>query len=46
MFVGAGLTFAGATNVGGMAILLAKMPWNRARANTSPVTGISAQCRS
>jgi rhodanese-related sulfurtransferase len=29
MFVGAGLTFAGATNICGMAILLAKLPWNR-----------------
>jgi rhodanese-related sulfurtransferase len=30
LFVGAGLTFAGATDWCGMAILLAKMPWNRA----------------
>ena len=29
-FVGAGLIFAGVTNTCGMAILLAKMPWNRA----------------
>jgi hypothetical protein len=29
MFVGAGLTFAGLTNVCGMALLLAKLPWNR-----------------
>jgi rhodanese-related sulfurtransferase len=28
MFVGAGLTFAGATNICGMGLLLAKMPWN------------------
>jgi rhodanese-related sulfurtransferase len=28
-FVGAGLTFAGATDWCGMALLLAKMPWNR-----------------
>jgi hypothetical protein len=28
-FVGAGLTFAGATDWCGMAMLLAKMPWNR-----------------
>jgi rhodanese-related sulfurtransferase len=28
MFIGAGLTFAGLTNICGMAILLAKMPWN------------------
>jgi rhodanese-related sulfurtransferase len=31
MLVGAGLTFAGATNICGMAILLAKMPWNSGR---------------
>jgi hypothetical protein len=29
MFVGAGLTFAGATNICGMAVVLAQMPWNR-----------------
>lgn len=29
LFVGAGLTFAGLTNVCGMALLLAKLPWNR-----------------
>jgi rhodanese-related sulfurtransferase len=29
MFVGAGLTFAGITNICGMAMLLAKLPWNR-----------------
>jgi rhodanese-related sulfurtransferase len=28
MLVGAGLAFAGASNICGMAILLAKMPWN------------------
>lgn len=32
-FVGAGLTFAGLTNWCGMAMLLAKMPWNRAGAS-------------
>jgi rhodanese-related sulfurtransferase len=31
MLVGAGLTFAGATNICGMAILLAKMLWNSQR---------------
>ena len=31
MFIGAGLTFAGATDICGMGILLAKMPWNQAR---------------
>lgn len=29
-FVGAGLVFAGATGICGMAMLLARMPWNRA----------------
>lgn len=29
MFVGAGLTFAGATNICGMASLLALLPWNQ-----------------
>lgn len=29
MFVGAGLTFAGLTNVCGMALLLGKLPWNQ-----------------
>lgn len=37
MFIGAGLTFAGATDICGMAILLAKMPWNSRR--NSKVTG-------
>jgi rhodanese-related sulfurtransferase len=38
MFAGAGLTFAGLTNICGMAILLGKLPWNRASAAclTSP----------
>jgi len=31
MFVGAGLTFAGLTNVCGMASLFALMPWNKAK---------------
>ena len=31
MFAGAGLTFAGATDICMMAILLAKMPWNQGR---------------
>jgi rhodanese-related sulfurtransferase len=30
-FIGAGLTFAGATDWCGMAMLLARMPWNKAR---------------
>jgi len=32
IFVGAGLTFSGITNYCGMAMLLAKMPWNKPRA--------------
>jgi rhodanese-related sulfurtransferase len=46
MFIGAGLTFAGATNICGMAVLLGHMPWNRrADANVASVTSIGAQCR-
>ena len=30
MLVGAGLTFAGLTNICGMALLLGKLPWNKA----------------
>jgi len=37
-FVGAGLTLAGATGFCGMAIILGKMPWNRARAATPATT--------
>ncbi len=47
IFVGAGLTFAGLTNICGMAILLARMPWNRERkSGASSVTAVRAQCRS
>lgn len=35
MFVGAGLTFAGLTNICGMALLLSKLPWNRASLSQS-----------
>jgi len=35
MLVGGGLTFAGLTNVCGMAMLLAKMPWNSRNRNTT-----------
>ena len=46
MAVGAGLTFAGATNVCGMALLLARMPWNRCGGEkASGVTQVSAPCR-
>lgn len=39
MFVGAGLTFAGATDICGMGILLAKMPWNQTRQNQADEAG-------
>jgi hypothetical protein len=38
MFIGAGLTFAGARNICGMAILLAKMPWNVTRSTAVRAT--------
>ena len=38
MFVGAGLTFAGATDICMMGILLAKMPWNQARTQQNGTT--------
>jgi rhodanese-related sulfurtransferase len=34
-FVGLGLTFAGLTDICGMAFLLAKMPWNRSRTDAA-----------
>ncbi len=41
MFVGAGLTFAGMTNVCGMAAMFAAMPWNKAK-KAKPVTNAPA----
>ncbi len=38
IFVGAGLTFAGATDICGMGILLSRMPWNRASRISGPAT--------
>ncbi len=38
-FVGAGLVFAAVTNTCGMAMLLARMPWNRARGITCSRAG-------
>lgn len=35
LVVGAGLTFAGATDICMMALLLARMPWNQARTNST-----------
>ena len=38
MFIGAGLSFAGLTNICGMALLLGKLPWNRpVNATTKPM---------
>jgi rhodanese-related sulfurtransferase len=45
MFVGAGLTFAGATNICGMGIVLAKMPWNTdAKPKSAKITDAGAHC--
>lgn len=41
MLIGAGLTFAGATNICGMGLLLAKMPWNSKR-NTAVTQSTAA----
>ncbi len=47
MFIGAGLTFAGATNICGMAVVLARMPWNRdGKSKAAAVTGVGEGCRS
>jgi hypothetical protein len=40
-FVGAGLTFAGATDICGMGMLLGKMPWNRGARGATPVQRVS-----
>jgi rhodanese-related sulfurtransferase len=46
MFVGGGLTFAAITNICGMAVLLAQMPWNQQRKpGASDVTAMRARCR-
>lgn len=45
-FVGAGLIFAGITDTCGMAMLLARMPWNQAGATGSAPPADSAACRS
>ena len=37
-FVGAGLIFAGVTDTCGMAMLLARMPWNQVAASTPPTS--------
>lgn len=38
-FVGAGLTFAGLTNICGMAFLFGKLPWNRPTRPSAPRVG-------
>ncbi len=43
-FVGAGLVFAGITDICGMGLLLAKMPWNRARPGLSASDSASPSC--
>ena len=44
-FVGAGLVFAGVTDTCGMAMLLAKMPWNQVKDSSDPSSsGSSASC--
>lgn len=42
-FVGAGLMFAGITDTCGMAMLLARMPWNQVRYSGSKVTTCSTE---
>lgn len=45
MFVGAGLTFAGITNICGMAVVLGRMPWNRSTRSKSVATrDVTANC--
>lgn len=47
MLIGAGLTFAGATNICGMAMILAKMPWNAARKTEARAgDSLGVNCRS
>lgn len=43
-FVGAGLVFAGVTDTCGMAMLLARMPWNQAPRQTPAPSGGSPAC--
>lgn len=38
-FVGAGLVFAGITDICGMGMLLARMPWNRCRDSAASACG-------
>jgi rhodanese-related sulfurtransferase len=43
MFIGAGLTFAGVTNICGMGMLLAKMPWNVSRVGSDKPTNTASE---
>jgi len=43
-FIGAGLVFSGITDTCGMALVLARMPWNQVRDADSPTSGASAAC--
>jgi rhodanese-related sulfurtransferase len=43
-FVGAGLVFAGVTDTCGMGMMLARMPWNQARAKSAPAPQPEATC--
>ena len=43
MSIGAGLTFAGATNICGMAMLLAKMPWNVTHSKGSRTANLAGE---
>lgn len=44
-FVGAGLVFAGVTDTCGMAMLLARMPWNRAGEAVAACSSASEACQ-
>lgn len=46
MFVGAGLTFAGATDICGMGLLLARMPWNRGKSGQPKSLGTECSATS
>lgn len=43
-FVGAGLVFAGVTDTCGMAMLLARMPWNQVRDRSAPANERENSC--
>ena len=43
-FVGAGLVFSGVTDTCGMGLMLARMPWNRVRAEVAPAPQPEATC--